>query len=125
MSGSVKVDGLNRLVKDMQALGVEVTDLKAAFGDIAERGARLAASFAPRDSGKLRASIRGNQAKNKAVVLAGKARVPYAGAINYGWRARNIEPSRFMQRADAVLAPDAAKEIDTELTRLIKQLGLS
>lgn len=123
--GSVKVEGLTALVRDMQALGVEVDDLKAAFGTIADRGAQLAASFAPRRTGKLAASIKPSKAKNKAIVRAGGARVPYAGAVNYGWPAHGIRASRFLQRTDEALAPDAVNEIDTALTKLITDLGLS
>lgn len=125
VSGQVRVDGLNRLVRDMTAMGVEIADLKLVFGDLASRGANLASSLAPTRSGKLAASVKGNKAKNKAVIVAGSKRIPYAGAINYGWRKRNIRPSRFMQRADDILAPDAAKEIDTALSRLIAEQGLS
>src|SRR5438309_303834 len=94
-SGGVQVVGLRELVRDMERLGVEVSDLKDAFGQIATEAAHLAASFAPHRSGKLAASVRGSKAKNYAVVAAGGARVRYAGPIEYGWPARHIQPARF------------------------------
>lgn len=95
------------------------------FTVIANEGMRLAARFAPRRSGRLRASIKANKAKSKAVIRAGSARVPYAGAINYGWRARNIDPSNFMQRADEVLRRTVPKTLERQMKRMIRRQGLS
>lgn len=122
--GSVKVEGLNKTLTALQRLGVEVADLKDAMGDIASEGARLASGFAPVRSGHLRNTVRGNKAKAKAVVVAGRARVPYAGAINYGWPKRGIKPSLFMQRADAALAPRAVKMLEAGLDEAIKKVGM-
>src|SRR5690242_8978400 len=106
--GSLRVTGIRQLVRDLQALGLEVDDLKAAFSSIAAKGARLASAFAPKRTGALAASIRGNRAKSKAVVSAGRGKTSlYAGPINYGWARRGIEPAHFMQKADAQLAPQA------------------
>jgi hypothetical protein len=122
---STRVQGLNQLVRGLQAAGVEVEDLKAAFAPIAQRGADLASSFAPRRSGKLAGSVRGNRAKNKAVVTAGRAAVKYAGAINYGWPAHGIPASSFMQRADRELGPEAPRLVEDAIRELLKREGLS
>jgi len=124
LDGGVRVEGLNRLVRDLQALGLEVDDLKDAFGEIAAAGADLAAGFAPRRTGALAASVRGNRAKAKAVVSSGKTRVPYAGPINYGWPRRNIRPALFMQRADEAMRPRALAELDEAIARKIRERGL-
>lgn len=140
LSGGVRVEGLNRLVRDLQALGLDVDDLKEAFGDIAAEGARVASSFAPKKTGALAATVRGNRAKNKAVVSAGRARVKYAGAINYGWpegkkdwsarpRKRGgwpigIAPSLFMQKADEVMRPFALQALDNAIEDKIRERGL-
>jgi|WetSurSiteA1Bulk_404760.scaffolds.fasta_scaffold01968_1 hypothetical protein len=120
----VRVEGLNRVVRDLQQLGLEIEDLKEAFGAISAEGARLASSFAPRRSGRLAASIRGNRAKNKAVVIAGKSRVRYAGAINYGWPRRNIRPALFMQRADDAMRPRALAELERAIEASVRRRGL-
>lgn len=124
VAGGVRVEGLNQLVRDLQALGLDVDDLKGAFGPIAAEGARLASGFAPKRSGRLAGTIRGNKAKNKAVVTAGRARVKYAGAINYGWPRRGIRPARFMQRADEALQPRALTMLENEIDRIIHEKGL-
>lgn len=122
---TVRVEGLNRVVRDLQALGLDVDDLKDAFSGIASEGARLAAAFAPRRSGALAASVRGNRAKSKVVVAAGKARVPYAAVINYGWRKRRIAASRFMQKADEAMQPRALAELDRAIEKRIRERGLA
>jgi hypothetical protein len=123
--GGVRVEGLAALQRDLLALGVELDDLKDVMGSLARRGASLAASFAPRRSGALAASIRGNRAKNAAIVSAGTARVPYAGAINYGWRRQHITPALFLQRADEAMRPHVAQDLDQAITRLIAERGMS
>lgn len=124
MASGVRVTGLNKVVRELQALGLEVDDLKDAFADIASDAAQKAAGYAPRRSGRLVGSIRGNRAKNKAVVTAGKAKVPYAGAINYGWRRRRISPNPFMQKADADMAPVVVERLTAAIETIINERGL-
>lgn len=120
-----QVQGLNQVVRDLQSLGLEVEDLRAAFSEIAAQGARVASLYAPRRTGRLAGDVRGNRAKSKAVVTAGRASVPYAGPINYGWAARGIAPSGFMQKADQQMQPVAIQRLEQEINRQIRRRGLS
>lgn len=123
-SGGVRVSGLNSVVRSLIAIGIEVDDLKDAFSEIAQLGARLGAHFAPKRSGRLSGDVRGNRARSKAVITAGRVSVPYAGPINYGWRAHNISPSGFMQRADKMLQPFALRRLEKSINRQIARHGL-
>lgn len=123
-SVSVRVQGLNQLVRSLQKAGVEVDDLKGAFSKMSRLGADYAAGFAPKRTGKMAARIRGNKAKNKAVVMAGGATTPYAGVNNYGWPARGIEASGFMQKASDRLEGEAPALIDQELNDIVRRVGL-
>jgi hypothetical protein len=120
-----RVEGLTAVVRGLQALGAEVEDLKAAFSAIAAEGAEKAAGFAPKRSGRLAGNVRGNRAKSKAVVAAGGATVPYAGAINYGWPRHGIQASGFMQKADQAMEPVAINRLEEEINRQIRQRGLN
>lgn len=124
MASGVRVEGLNKVVRGLLALGVDVEDLKDGFAEIAAKGADIAARLAPRQSGALAGTVRGNRAKNKAVVTAGRARVKYAAPINYGWPARSIKANRFMQRADEELQPQAVEMLETALSKAIQREGL-
>lgn len=119
-----KVTGLSAVVRGLKALGLEVEDLKQAFSRIAQEGADSAESHAPKRSGRLASSIRGNRAQSKAVVTAGRASVPYAGPINYGWPKRGIAASGFMQEADREMQPIAIQRLEEEINRQIKAKGL-
>lgn len=122
---AAKVEGLTETLRGLQRIGVEAGDLKDAMAEIAAEGARLASSFAPKRSGRLASSVRGNRAKAKAVVTAGRARtVPYARVINYGWPKRGIRAARFMQRADEQLQPRAVEMLETGLDKAIRRAGL-
>jgi hypothetical protein len=100
------------------------TTSKDAFSEIASEGAEKAAEFAPKRTGRLASDIRGNRAKGKAVVTAGRASVPYAGPINYGWPARNIVGSGFMQKASEAMEPIAVQRLEEEINRIIEEKDL-
>lgn len=119
----VAVTGLKETVKNLERLGVEVDDLKDVFSALAREAAEINQNAAPRRSGKLQASVRGNRAKNKAVVSAGGARVPYARLINYGNPKRNIRPRYFMQEADRILGPRLDERLEQGLSEVIRKAG--
>lgn len=119
------VTGVSAVVRDLQAIGVQVEDLKDAFSEIAELGARVAAANVDSDTGRLARDVRGNRAKSKAVITAGRASLPYAGVQNYGWPAHNIEPQGFMQKADRTLRPLALKMLEREINHQIRKRGMN
>ena len=125
MAEGVQVTGLTQLLRALKALGLDVDDLKDAFSAISREAADRAAKHAPRRSGRLAASIRGNRAQSKAVVLAGSARVPYARVINYGWPSRGIAARSFMQRADADMQDRAIDMLEEGIDQAIKRRGLA
>lgn len=120
---SLVIDG-DRAYFALKRLGLNLSDLSGVFGEIAREAAEDARMFAPKRSGALAADVRPGKAKTKAVVYAGRVSVPYAGAINYGWRDRHIAASLFMQRAADDKGPSAAERIAAEIQRLSNQVGL-
>ena len=122
---TIRVEGLTLVTRQLKALGLEIDDLKDAFSTVAAQGARLAAYFAPKITGRLAGDIRGNRAQSKAVVTAGRVSVPYAGPVNYGWAERNITGAFFMQKASDAMEPVAFTELDHEITKQIVKRGLA
>lgn len=120
-----QVEGLSSYVRALKALGLDVDDLKDAFSKIAARGAALAAGYAPKASGRLAGSVRGNRAQSKAVVTVGRSTIPYAGPINYGWPARGIAASGFMQKADETLRPIVLDLLEDDINDKIRERGLN
>jgi hypothetical protein len=98
-SATLLVAGLPKLRRAMRKLGADVEDLKTANALVADLVAAAAAVRAPRRSGALAASVRGNRAVSRATVAAGGARVPYAGPIHWGWPARHITGQPFISDA--------------------------
>lgn len=85
-TAGVYVSGLREVNRSLEKAGVDVAELKTVMGGIAAEATRVMQPFIPAGkTGNLRQSARGNKAKGKAVVTIGKARVPYAGAIQWGW----------------------------------------
>jgi hypothetical protein len=95
------VDGLNGLKRTMKAAGVDVADLKAAHAQIAQLVVTRALPNAPRRTGALAASVRGSGQAGAAVVRAGRAAVPYANPIHWGWPSRHIKAQPFLYDAIA------------------------
>jgi hypothetical protein len=93
---AVKVEGLTTLRRTMRQAGVDLQDLKDAHAAVAQTVVRAAAPRTPHRSGKLAASLRGSGQAGAAIVRAGRASVPYAGPIHWGWDARHIKAQPFL-----------------------------
>jgi hypothetical protein len=120
----VYVKGLRETIRTLEKLGVDLNELKDVMANVSSTAAEIMQGFVPVQSGKLRASVRGNRAKGKAVVTVGRARVPYAGPINYGWASRNIAPANFVKKTDEVMDDKALEMLDEGVQDLIKKYGL-
>lgn len=101
----VRIDGLGQLRRDLRKLGDNLADLKDANATVAGMVAAEAARRAPRRSGRLAGTLRGNRAAGGAAVMAGRAAVPYAGPIHWGWPARGIAAQPFAADAARALQP--------------------
>lgn len=124
-SSGVAITGLRETIRALERYGVEVADLKAAFGQISDEIVGEARGNVDDDSGALGSTIRAARTKNKAVVRAGSAGVPYAGAINYGWPGHNIEAQDYLTGpANADPAGKAAR-IEANLQALIVKYRLN
>jgi hypothetical protein len=119
----VKVDGLPRLRRALREAGESMADLKQANAATAALVASTAAARAPRRSGRLAASVRGNRAAGKASVLAGGAAVPYAGPIHWGWPARGIAAQPFASEAATSTESSWLPLYAAELQRIADKAG--
>lgn len=103
----VEFVGLNKLVRDLRALDVElVAEVKTLNLEAAKIVAALAQKEAPvgtgaegdRHPGLLKKTIRAGATARGGFVKAGGGKVVYAGAIHFGWEARNIAADQFLYR---------------------------
>lgn len=95
----IRITGLSKTLKAMEAAGTDaesMRDLMHAIGMIVVGAAR---PRTPVLTGSLAGTLRAGRGKTKAVARAGRASVPYAGPIHYGWPRRNISPQPFLVAA--------------------------
>lgn len=123
MTTGTRITGLRETVRNLERLGVEVEDLKAAFVAIADQVVDEASALVPVDTGALKGTIRPARTKNKAVVRAGTAgRVPYAGVINYG--GAGIAGTGFLTTPANRDPAGKAQQIEDSLEDLIRKYDL-
>lgn len=120
---SVRVSGLNKCIRSLQKFGVEVEDLKAVFSRISNVVIDDARNLINSRSGDLAGSLRASKTKNKAIVRAGSARVPYAGVIEYGGY-NGITPQEYLQGAAEQNQSKAVQMMQTGINALITKYGL-
>jgi hypothetical protein len=93
------VEGLRTLRRSLKAAGVSLQDLKDAHAQVAQLVVSAAAPNAPHRTGALAASTRGSGTQSAAIVRAGRASVPYAGPIHWGWPSRHIKAQPWLYDA--------------------------
>ena len=90
-------------VKEAQAaidkLAVELEKNITLNKELSTTLAQKASAMAPRLTGALASSVVGNPSEQKAQILAGSSAVPYAGVIEYGWPAKNIQARPYLTKA--------------------------
>lgn len=122
----IKVDGLRDLQKQLrQAQDKDMQKaVRAANKGAAEIVADEARNRVPERSGRLKASIGARGSNRMATVKAGTAsRVPYAGPIHFGWRARNILPQPFLYEALGDKWDNVYKDYEHQINKLVKELN--
>jgi len=95
-----EVEGLHKLRRALIKLDDAAReDFKQAGYQAAEIVVDEAKRLVPVRSGRLGKTIRAHKVVSGAKVSAGRTRVPYAGAIHFGWANRNIRPNPFLYDA--------------------------
>lgn len=100
----MRVEGLPQVRRALRNIQGNVDDLKDANAAVAALVAHAAAPRAPRRTGRLASSVRGNRSAGRATVSAGGATLPYAGPIHWGWPSRHIDGQPFI--VDTALATE-------------------
>jgi hypothetical protein len=94
---AVQIEGVRELSRALGKADADLkTELRLIHKDVAGVVSDEARNLVPVRSGALRDSIRPLGTQRVGRVAAGKARVPYAGPIHFGWPARNISPQPFL-----------------------------
>ena len=95
----IRVEGAANLRRTLRKAGDDLTDLKNAHAKAAAVAGSHARTAGPRRSGRLLGSVRWSGNATGAVIRAGRASVPYAQPIHWGWRRRGIDPQPWVTEA--------------------------
>lgn len=96
----IQIAGLNQFARAAKKVEEDLDgELKSLHMEMAERMVVPARQYAPKRSGNLADSIRAQATARVARIVAGKAKVPYAPPIHWGWKARGITANPFLLNA--------------------------
>lgn len=122
VEGAVRVEGLAALTRTMRKAGEDITELKDAHTRVSDIVTTAAADRAPRNTGALSQSLRPAKQANRARVMAGSAKVPYAGPIHWGWPAHNIEPQPFLSDAAVETQPQWIEQYQADVQKALDKV---
>lgn len=118
----VEVEGARQLRKTLRAAGDDLADLKDANQRAADIAVTAAKAGAPRRSGALAGDIRASGTKTAGIIRAGRKKIPYAGAVHWGWPSRGIAAQPYMaegaQRTESIWVPLYQQLMDDALKKV-------
>jgi HK97 gp10 family phage protein len=132
---TVQVDGLNELNRNLRQLrdrdlNRKVREVNKQAAEVVKPEAKRTAPVGHRDAksarryrpGKLERSITVQASVKGARIKAGSAaRVPYAGAIHFGWPAHHVRPNRFLYRAMARKSDEVSETYEREISSVLRE----
>ncbi len=124
MVAAIEVTGIRELNKALKGVGDDFEDLKDANALLGQSVANRASAIVPVRTGRLQSSIKTNRAKNKVTISAGRASVPYAGVIEYGWGKRNIRKQPYLNKAVNEKKGEIKEKYEENIKNIIKKYDL-
>ena len=121
-ANGVQVVGLNKVIRSIEKMGVEVSDLKSVFTRIGARAMATANAGTPVKTGALVSSNKQSKRKNSVYLYSGSARVPYARFVHWGTSLMERRP--YLSAATEKDGPWAVQELEKELEQITKRVGL-
>jgi HK97 gp10 family phage protein len=116
----LEVEGLNRLVSTMRKAGIDLADMKEANRAAGEIVATAGRQVAPRQTGRLAASIRPAKQARRAVVRAGGGGVRYARFQEFGTRKNRA--THFLYGSAARTQPVWLAAFERDLAKIIASI---
>lgn len=121
---ALRVEGLDELRRELRRVKDSELDqeMKQIHAELAREVIQRAQPNVPVRSGALRASLRGAGTVRDAIGRVGKASVPYAAPIHWGWKARNIPPRPFLTDAAEALEQDIRDRYDRQVADMLDKV---
>jgi len=145
--GSIKVEGLGRTLKQLEALGATKQDfveinleaantlVRAVQNEVpvydGTRNSKTGKRYYYKSGGDLKASLRASKTKGYAAVVMGNRKVQYANPIHWGWLydkqnfvQKNIKPNPFLVRALGANYKMIIRQYDKRIQDLLDKYGV-
>lgn len=118
---AVRVEGLDELRRSLRRVKDAELDqeMKKIHLDLAREVLQLAEPKVPVRTGALKASLRAAGTVRDAIGRVGKASVPYAAPVHWGWAARGIKPRPFLTDAAEALERDIVDRYDRQVAEML------
>lgn len=95
----ISIQGVSDVKATLNKLGRDLESNIELNKELSSTLSQKASAMAPRLTGALASSVKGNPSAEKAQILAGSDAVPYAGVQEYGWPQRNIKAQPYLTPA--------------------------
>jgi phage gpG-like protein len=99
MAEEITITGVKEVIDTLNKLGKDLESNEELNKELSSTLSQKASAMAPRLTGALASSVKGNPSAEKAQILAGSAAVPYAGVQEYGWPEKNIQAQPYLRPA--------------------------
>jgi HK97 gp10 family phage protein len=99
MAEEITITGVKEVIDTLNKLGKDLESNEELNKELSSTLSQKASALAPRLTGALASSVKGNPSAEKAQILAGSAAVPYAGVQEYGWPEKNINAQPYLRPA--------------------------
>jgi hypothetical protein len=96
---SISVEGEAQVKSALAKVEKDIVDRLPLNKDLSDELSRQASARAPRLTGELASTVKGNPSADKAQILAGGGGVVYAGVQEYGWPEKNIKEQPYLRPA--------------------------
>lgn len=124
MTRAIRVEGLDELRRELRRVKDRELDeeMKQIHLDLAREVVEKARRNVPVKSGRLRDSLRPSGTVRDAVGRAGKASVPYAPIVHWGWPARGIPSRPFLREAAEAIERDITDRYDAQVEQMLDRV---
>ena len=124
MAEEITIKGVQEVKNTLDKLGKDLESNTELNKELSSTLSQKASAMAPRLTGALASSVKGNPSAEKAQILAGSAAVPYAGVQEYGWPEKNIQAQPYLRPAVHNNMGYIIEKYNESIQKAIKQYNL-
>lgn len=124
MAEEITIKGVQEVKNTLNKLGKDLESNTELNKELSSTLSQKASAMAPRLTGALASSVKGNPSAEKAQIMAGSSAVPYAGVQEYGWPEKNIQAQPYLRPAVYNNLGYIIEKYNESIQKAIKQYNL-